>query len=57
MPTSKDPNIKGRKYNGHPYLKLKRVKQTPRQKIRQLLRGFVPLGELRPGPGSEKAAG
>ena len=45
---SKDRNIKGRKYNGHPHLKLKRVKQSPRQKIRQLLRGFAPLNETGP---------
>jgi hypothetical protein len=44
---SKDPNLKGRKYKGSPYLKLKKVKADPRVKIRQLLRGFVPLDELR----------
>lgn len=44
---SKDPNLKGRKYKGGPYLKLKKVKTDPRFKIRQLLRGFVPLDELR----------
>lgn len=44
---SKDPNLKGRKYKGSPYLKLKKVKTDPRVKIRQLLRGFVPLEELR----------
>lgn len=44
---SKDPNLKGRKYKGSPYLKLKKVKTDPRVKIRQLLRGVVPLDELR----------
>ncbi|SDL11780.1 hypothetical protein SAMN04487898_11548 [Pedobacter sp. ok626] len=44
---SKDPNLKGRKYKGSPYLKLKKVKTDPRIKIRQLLRGGVPLDELR----------
>lgn len=42
---SKDPNLKGRKYKGSPYLKLKKVKTDPRVKIRQALRGFVPLDE------------
>ena len=45
--TSKDPNLKGRKYKGSPYLKLKKVKTDPRVRIRQLLRGVVPLDELR----------
>jgi hypothetical protein len=44
---SRDPNLKGRKYKGSPYLKLKKVKTDPRVKIRQLLRGFIPLDELR----------
>jgi hypothetical protein len=53
----KDPNVKDRKYNGHPHLKLKRVKITPRQKIRQLLRGFVPLDELRRGGPADRLFG
>jgi hypothetical protein len=53
----KDPNVKDRKYNGHPHLKLKRVKTTPRQKIRQLLRGFIPLDELRPGKPADQLFG
>jgi hypothetical protein len=44
---SKDPNLKGRKYKGSPYLKLRKVKASPRVKIRQLLRGFIPLDELK----------
>jgi hypothetical protein len=51
---SKDPNLKGRKYKGSPYLKLKKVKTDPRVKIRQLLRGFVPLDELRPSTKPEQ---
>lgn len=30
----KTPNVKGGKYNGHPYLKFKKVKTEPRQKVR-----------------------
>jgi hypothetical protein len=52
--TSKDPNVKGRKYNGSPYLKLKRVKTSPRQKIRERLRSMIPLAELRPEKNTEQ---
>jgi len=48
MKSQQDPNVKGRKYNGSPYLKLKRVKTSPRQKIRQKLRAFAPLDDLLP---------
>ncbi len=41
------PNVKGRKYKGNPYMKFKKVKTEPRQKIRQLLRASIPLEELR----------
>jgi hypothetical protein len=37
------PGLQGRSFNGKPHLKLKRLKQEPRQKIRQLLRSFEPL--------------
>jgi len=37
------PGLQGRPFNGKLHLKLKRVKQQPRQKIRQLLRSFEPL--------------
>lgn len=47
MSRYKDPNVKGRKFNGNPHLKFKMVKQSPRQKIRQLLRSFVPLEQFR----------
>jgi hypothetical protein len=47
MKVSKDPNVIGRKYNGHPHLKLKMVRQSSHHQIRQLLRGFAPLDELR----------
>ena len=43
MQMIKDPNIKGRKFNGRPYLKLHRVKAQPRTRIRALLRSFAPL--------------
>ncbi|MET4546263.1 hypothetical protein ABIE26_003590 [Pedobacter africanus] len=41
------PDVKSRKYNGSPNLKLKMVKTEPRQKIRQLLRACIPLDELK----------
>jgi hypothetical protein len=34
------PGLQGRPFNGKLYLKLKRAKQQPRQKIRQLLRSI-----------------
>jgi hypothetical protein len=37
--------LKGRKFNGQYYPKIKRVQQDPRQKIRQLLRSFIPLNQ------------
>lgn len=53
MSRYKDPNVKGRKFNGNPHLKFKMVKQSPRNKIRQLLRTFIPLEQFRPNPKSE----
>jgi hypothetical protein len=38
-------NLKGRKFNGQYYPKIKRIRQEPRQKIRQLLRSFIPLNQ------------
>jgi hypothetical protein len=35
--------LKGREFNGQYYPKLKRIRTEPRQKIRQKLRGFLPL--------------
>lgn len=35
--------MQGRKFNGKLFPKIKRIRQEPRQKIRQLLRSFVPL--------------
>jgi len=40
------PDVKSRKYNGSPNLKLKKAKTEPRRKIRQLLRACIPLNEL-----------
>ncbi len=45
MKTTKS-DLKGRPFKGKPYLKLKRVHTEPRQRIRQLLRSFVPLNPL-----------
>jgi hypothetical protein len=36
------PDLKGRKFNGN-LSKIKRIRTEPRQRIRQLLRSFVPL--------------
>lgn len=41
------PNVKGGKYKGNPYMKFKKAKTEPRQKIRQLLRASIPLEELK----------
>jgi len=38
-------NLKGRKLNAQYYPKIKRIRQEPRQKIRQLLRSFMPLSQ------------
>ncbi|WP_276348128.1 hypothetical protein [Daejeonella sp. JGW-45] len=35
--------LQGRPFNGRVHLRIKRIKTEPRQKIRQLLRSFVPL--------------
>jgi hypothetical protein len=39
-------DLKGRKFNGKVHPKIKRIRQEPREKIRQLLRSFTPLSEL-----------
>ncbi|MGN8069724.1 hypothetical protein [Mucilaginibacter sp. 22184] len=41
----KIPDLKGRNFNGTYYPKLKRFRQEPRHKIRQLLRSFIPLNQ------------
>jgi hypothetical protein len=41
------PNVKGGKYKGNPYMKFKKAKTEPRQKIRQLLRASIALEELK----------
>lgn len=43
MKSQLNPQVKGRKYNGTPYLKLKKVKPYPRKKLRQRLRASIPL--------------
>ncbi|WP_040625753.1 hypothetical protein [Mucilaginibacter paludis] len=45
-------DLKRRKFNGTLLPKIKRIRQEPRQKIRQLLRTFVPLEKFQP---TEKA--
>jgi hypothetical protein len=57
MNSHKNPNVKGRKFNGSPHLKLKMVKTSPCQKIRQLLRSFVPLDQFRSSQKSEQQPG
>ncbi|MES2277321.1 MAG: hypothetical protein V4592_14935 [Bacteroidota bacterium] len=39
------PDQQGRKLNGQYYPKIKRIRQEPRHKIRQLLRSFIPLNQ------------
>jgi hypothetical protein len=41
------PGLKGRPFNGRLYPKIKRPGHHTRQKIRQLLRSFVPLEDLK----------
>ncbi|MFC4212478.1 hypothetical protein GJU39_16935 [Pedobacter petrophilus] len=40
-------DLKGRKFNGTLLPKIKRIRQEPQHKIRQLLRSFVPLETIR----------
>ncbi|WP_345101502.1 hypothetical protein [Mucilaginibacter panaciglaebae] len=42
-------NLKARKFNRQYYPNIKRIRQEPRQKIRQLLRSFIPLNQPEPG--------
>jgi hypothetical protein len=53
MKSQLNPKVKGRKYNGTPYLKLKMVKPYPRKKLRQRLRASISLliAELHPDEG------
>jgi hypothetical protein len=43
MNYGKDSQIKGRKFHGTPYLKLKRVRISPRRTIKQKLRSAIEL--------------
>ncbi|WP_295795930.1 hypothetical protein [Mucilaginibacter sp.] len=47
------PDLKGRKFNGH-LTKIKRIRTEPRQRIRQLLRSFVPLDLPGQRPGQQQ---
>ncbi len=42
----KAQEVRGRKFNGAPYLNLKKVNTLPRQRIRQLLRASIPLENI-----------
>jgi hypothetical protein len=44
------PDLKVLKSNGQFQLNLKRIRTGPRQKIRQLLRSFVPMKQLEKAP-------
>lgn len=44
---AKLPKIRGRKFNGAPYLNLKKIKVSSRHRIRQLLRSGISLTELK----------
>lgn len=48
MSNYKNPYLKDneKRYNFVPHLKFKKVKQSPRTKIRQLLRSMLPLVRL-----------
>lgn len=50
----KIPDLKGRDFNGTPYAKIKRIRQQPRHKIRQLLRSFIPLNQPESEPQMEQ---
>lgn len=45
--SKKIPDLKGRSFNGRPYPKIRCVREKPHKKIRQLLRSFVPMDELK----------
>ncbi|MBD1422349.1 hypothetical protein [Sphingobacterium chuzhouense] len=52
--SKKVPHLKGRHFNGRPYPKIRRVRQEPRKKIRQLLRSFVPMNRTESEEQDEK---
>ncbi|HVW98733.1 MAG TPA: hypothetical protein VHA56_22385 [Mucilaginibacter sp.] len=43
MNPNKNPTVKGRKFHGTPYLKLKRVETSPPRTLKQRLRDTVAL--------------
>jgi len=43
MNYGKDPKVKGRKFHGTPYLKIKKVHVSPRRTIKQRLRSAIDL--------------
>lgn len=43
MNNGKDPKVKGRKFHGAPYLKLKKVNVSPRRTIKLRLRNAIVL--------------
>ncbi|WP_344851260.1 hypothetical protein [Pedobacter jeongneungensis] len=46
-PKFKTPKVHGRRFHGAPHLRLKKVRTSPRQKIRQLLRDSISMEEVR----------
>jgi len=48
MGNYKNPFLKDneKRYNFVPYMKLKKVKQVPRNRFRQKLRSSIPLGQV-----------
>lgn len=43
----KIPHLKGRKFQGKIYSKIKGIREEPRYKIRQLLRSFIPIDQVK----------
>jgi hypothetical protein len=51
------PALKGRAFDGSYLPKVKRIRQEPRQRIRQLLRSFIPLNRPEQATTSEQHSG
>lgn len=48
-------DLKGRTFNGNYYSKIKRIRTEPRQRIRQLLRSFIPLDPSESQPENDRS--
>lgn len=44
---NKIPHLKSRKFKGKVHPKIKLIREEPRYKIRQLLRSFVPIDQVK----------